>query len=104
MDDEEFSLWLHEDSGNKYFGYCRFCKKSFSLSNMGKQALISHNNSKKHYQIVRDGKHSYDINIFNKHPEKEKNTIPSTLTVSSEENLNKKDTTTLLLQYLYNLY
>lgn len=46
---EELS-WVSEDKSSIYYAYCSKCKRSFSLSNMGIQALYSHRRSQKHIQ------------------------------------------------------
>lgn len=46
--DEKFSSWIKKDDNNPNAAYCKFCMKSFSLSNMGRQALLSHASGNKH--------------------------------------------------------
>lgn len=48
LQDENFSSWLKKDNNNTNAAYCKFCMKSFSLSNMGRQALLSHASGNKH--------------------------------------------------------
>lgn len=49
--DKSFVGWLTKlDSRN---GQCGLCKKAIFLSNMGKRAIISHTNGRKHQQLVR---------------------------------------------------
>lgn len=43
-----WSIWLEPLEKNPYFAKCSACKKSFSLSNMGRQAIISHEKGPKH--------------------------------------------------------
>jgi len=52
LKDEKLSPWLRENANDKFSAYCSFCKKTFSLSNMGKQSLASHARSSKHIAII----------------------------------------------------
>ncbi|KAI4465306.1 protein lzic [Holotrichia oblita] len=45
---DDWSNWLEPFKNSTNEGWCRLCKKTFSLSNMGRQAVISHQKSKKH--------------------------------------------------------
>ena len=51
--DPEFKMWLVEVPGDNKLARCKHCKKSFSLSNMGRQALVSHGTGQKHQNIVK---------------------------------------------------
>ena len=42
-----FKEWIKKDINNKR-AYCKFCKKSFALSNMKMQAVKCHANGKRH--------------------------------------------------------
>ena len=44
--------WIEAISNNPYVTRCRICKKTFSLSNMGRQALTSHEEGKKHLKVL----------------------------------------------------
>ena len=44
----EFKDWVSQDSSSNTIAKCKVCMVSFDLSNMGKNALISHQKSKKH--------------------------------------------------------
>jgi len=44
----EFSSWLEEVKGAPNQAACKICKNSFYLSNMGRQALVSHTRSSRH--------------------------------------------------------
>src|SRR5579872_6528327 len=44
----EFSSWLNDVKDRPYYAYCSICKSTFSLSNMGKQAITSHMKGAKH--------------------------------------------------------
>ena len=45
----EYKGWLVEDADRKK-AHCKFCHKTFGLSNMGAQALKIHMSGKKHKQ------------------------------------------------------
>lgn len=49
----EFS-WVAEVPNQSNNAHCQICNTTFSLSNMGKQALTSHMNGKKHGNIIKD--------------------------------------------------
>lgn len=44
--------WAERVKDNNYVCYCKICKKSFNLSNMGKSALVSHMDGNKHIAAV----------------------------------------------------
>ena len=44
-------MWLVEVPGDNKFSRCKHCKKTFNLSNMGCQALVSHGTGQKHQNI-----------------------------------------------------
>jgi hypothetical protein len=44
----DFKLWVAEVKSDPFSAHCKLCKKSFTLSNMGVQALTSHMKGKKH--------------------------------------------------------
>lgn len=48
----EWSRIFGAVKGDVYMAYCKLCKKSFSLSNMGKQALASHEKGSGHKRKV----------------------------------------------------
>ncbi|CAI6352627.1 unnamed protein product [Macrosiphum euphorbiae] len=54
--------WIKEDVGNKNSAFCKLCLKSFSLSNMGITAILSHMKGKKHTTITNAQKESYNVN------------------------------------------
>lgn len=64
LTDESLSPWLRENANNKFSAYCCFCKKNFSLSNMGKQSLAIHSRSSKHTSIISTEKKNYGMQIF----------------------------------------
>ena len=51
LSDPEFKMWLVEVPGDNKLARCKHCKKSFNLSNMGRQALVSHGTGQKHRNI-----------------------------------------------------
>ena len=60
LSDPEFKMWLVEVPGDNKLARCKHCKKSFNLSNMGRQALVSHGTGQKHQNIVKS------ISVFTK--------------------------------------
>ena len=60
LSDPEFKMWLVEVPGDNRFSRCKHCKKSFNLSNTGRQALVSHGTGQKHQNIVKS------ISVFTK--------------------------------------
>lgn len=61
---EEFKSWLKEDINDQFSFHCYMCRKSYSLSNMGITALLSHTKSKKHNDRMKAVKLNYDMNSF----------------------------------------
>lgn len=53
--------WIKEDVGNRNSAFCKLCFKSFSLSNMGIMAILSHMKGKKHTIITNGQKESYNV-------------------------------------------
>lgn len=64
LKDETLSPWLRENANDKFSAYCSFCKKNFSLSNMGIQSLTSHARSSKHSKIISIEKKNYGMHMF----------------------------------------
>ena len=65
LTDSQFSRWIKKEKDNKLFG-CKLCKKSgLKLSNMGKQAVISHTDGDGHKQEVN--RLQQIDNFFKKH-------------------------------------
>lgn len=58
--DEDYKGWL-KPAKDVNFAYCDLCKKSFSLSNIGKRALNSHMTGKKHISTVNATERVADI-------------------------------------------
>ena len=46
-------MWLVEVPGDNKLARCKHCKKSFNLSNMGRQALVSHGTGQKHQNVIK---------------------------------------------------
>ena len=60
LSDSEFKMLLVEVPGDNKLARCKHCKKSFNLSNMGRQALVSHGTGQKHQNIIKS------ISVFSK--------------------------------------
>ena len=50
-DEGDFKDWLRESKDNND-AYCLYCKKTFSLSNMGRTSVVSHSNSGMHTKYL----------------------------------------------------
>jgi hypothetical protein len=48
----EFNPWLAEIYGSPFEAFCRTCQSKITLSNMGRQALVSHAGSNKHMKYA----------------------------------------------------
>ena len=44
----EFTDWIQKDSNDVFRAYCRVCKRSFDVKNMGEGAVKSHSAGAKH--------------------------------------------------------
>lgn len=64
LQDPKFSAWIKEDSGNPRIARCMWCSTTISLSNMGKRAVTSHADSKKHNNISMTRNKSHDVGIL----------------------------------------
>lgn len=53
LDDVNFAPWLQQVKDDSK-GYCKLCKKTFDLSNMGIGAVKSHMKSKQHQQVLKE--------------------------------------------------
>lgn len=62
--DDTFRTWLKPMPQDKFSAYCIICKTSFSLSNMGKQALKSHMGGKKHASSVKFSQFSSSLSSY----------------------------------------
>ena len=61
--DPGFNQWLVSVSNNTQ-ARCKLCKKSFNLSNMGRQALTSHASGQKHSKVVKSVSCFFPTNKF----------------------------------------
>lgn len=50
----QWAAWIENIASNPYKARCRFCMKSFNLSNMGRQAISSHEKSVKHRKFIEN--------------------------------------------------
>ena len=62
----DFKEWIKKDTDNKIACF-KYCKKSFALSNVRKQAVKSHTNGKKHKKQCKS------INILSSIKSKQEN-------------------------------
>lgn len=63
----EFAAWVRPVERNSNAVYCALCRKQFSLSNMGRRALTSHAESKKH-RLAASGTATTSVASFLKPP------------------------------------
>ncbi|XP_048513397.1 uncharacterized protein LOC125501448 isoform X1 [Athalia rosae] len=61
LQEVDFSAWLKAVSGKPHSAQCTWCHTTFSLSNMGRRALSSHAESKKHRIIWNTRGKSHDV-------------------------------------------
>lgn len=64
-EDDTYS-WVREVQRDKFSAFCCLCKCKFSLSNMGKAALKSHMNGKKHRDIIKNKNSSLSLSLHAK--------------------------------------
>ena len=65
MEDKvEYKDWLLPETSNNTKAKCRLCMRSFSLSNMGKPALKSHAQGKKHQNAVKTSRKNTSVRGF----------------------------------------
>lgn len=62
----EFFEWLNDVPDNPASAYCKVCCKQFKLSNMGRQAIVSHSKGPKHIKNVELRKVQPNISFFAK--------------------------------------
>jgi hypothetical protein len=60
----QFATWLVEVPGRPGIARCSICITDFQLSNMGRQAVISHMNSKKHQKACGTASENKSITTF----------------------------------------
>lgn len=63
-EDPQFRDWLGEVSGDVQRAYCKFCKKSFDVGNMGLSALKSHERGQGHVKVTTQMKKETKITHF----------------------------------------
>ena len=88
MNKEEYKDWLLPEQSDNTKARCKFCRRTFSLSNMGEPSLKSHAQGKKHQSIIqRSEKNPLVKGFLEKKDVAEASTSeesgPSTLVVSS---------------------
>lgn len=64
LTDSLFSSWLERVPNNTNSAKCKLCYKTFSLSNMGRRAVISHMQSKKHASSSNASSQSSSMKMF----------------------------------------
>ena len=62
FENPSYKLWLEQDS-DKYKAKCRVCIKTFDVSNMGELALASHEEGKKHINLMEMQQRSTTVDI-----------------------------------------
>lgn len=66
----EWNRFLKPVRTNKYQAYCTACSKTFELSNMGRQAVVSHFKSRLHHKNVSAQKNTPGLETFFENNEK----------------------------------
>ncbi|KAF3844586.1 hypothetical protein F7725_007749 [Dissostichus mawsoni] len=51
-DDSQYKDWIGEVPGDVHKAYCKFCRKSFDISNMGVASLKSHSKVQTHTKLA----------------------------------------------------
>ena len=65
LDNDKYKEWVRRDpTGSQYKAYCFVCKKTFELGKMGEGALVSHQKSKKHVQLIKAAKPAVPLANF----------------------------------------
>jgi hypothetical protein len=59
---DKFKPWLGQVEKDSFSAYCKLCSISFTLRNMGEQALTSHMHGKKHKLTMFIKQ--YDLSVF----------------------------------------
>ena len=95
LSDHEFKMWLVEVPGDNKLAGCKHYKKSFNLSNMGHQGLVSHGRGQKHQNIIKS------ISVFTKEKHIRVNTNLSSM---SSSNSMKSVANTQSCYYGYNVF
>lgn len=61
---DDFKLWISQVDGDSSSASCKLCSKTFSLSNMGEQALLSHAKGKTHRKAEGSLQHLLLVSNF----------------------------------------
>ena len=59
-----FASWTRQLAKNSSSVFCFYCKKTIDISTMGKQALLSHEKSKKHMSLMNNVATSHRISEY----------------------------------------
>lgn len=81
--DPIFSKWIQPVKENCYEAWCTHCRCKIFLSNMGRQALVSHSKGKKHQSNQSAGNRSMALQAFWKSTSEQSSTLPATRTTTS---------------------
>ena len=86
---KKYATWLHAVPANRNLAGCRLCYPTFSLSNMGKQALTSHMKSKKHLNAEKSLKSCPTVkSMMNKDASSQNQNLTPVAAVETLSNLN----------------
>ncbi|XP_034246267.1 uncharacterized protein LOC117648128 [Thrips palmi] len=69
--------FIRRKEGDPYSAHCSLCMKTFGLSNMGRQAVVSHVEGKKHTGKFKNCTGSYGMQLFTTQKEKESSALPA---------------------------
>ena len=64
MNKEEYKDWLLPEQSDNTKARCKFCRRTFSLSNMGEPSLKSHAQGKKHQSIIQRSEKNPSVKGF----------------------------------------
>ena len=64
MNKEEYKDWLLPEQSDNTKARCKFCRRTFSLSNMGEPSLKSHAHGKKHQSIIQRSEKNPSVKGF----------------------------------------
>lgn len=83
----EYASWIAKVENNKTQAYCKVCKKTLNLSNMGKQALSSHSSGTFHQKTLQATQQLSIESFFRKKVQESTTSNPSTSNSSMSETL-----------------
>ena len=88
MNKEEYKDWLLPEQSDNTNARCKFCRRTFSLSNMGEPSLKSHVQGKKHQSIIQRSEKNPSVKGFSEKKDvaeasTSEESGPSTLVMSS---------------------